>query len=169
MVMVMRLLLCCCCCSCCWCNWWCSCCSSIVFAFPSRAPPVRLQEQPFASPLFKSRSFSDNRRRFWAIVVETLAIRVGALVIAVGVPSMFYAMAMHKSKTPIFSSHGLHIEYRPSACNNFVKIIKLILLPLSLFFKSENKLHFMCIRVAVHVRYLYCIRAVPTVRRTRTS
>jgi len=83
---------------------------------------------------------------------------------------MFYAMAMHKSITPIFSSPGTHTESRPSACNKFVKNIKFILRPLFLSFKSEKMLHFMCIHVAVQVPVpiLYLSRT-GIARRTRKS
>jgi hypothetical protein len=83
---------------------------------------------------------------------------VGALAISVDVLPMMYAMAMHKSKTSISSSFGQHREARPSACTKFVKMFKLILLPLFLFFESKKKLtHFLLCAYMLRYRALYCI------------
>ena len=156
--MVMWLLLWCCCCWCCYC--WCSCCCSIVGAFPSRAPPVRLQEQSIAAPLFRSRSFNDNKRRFWAIAVDASAITVGALALAIGVLPMFYAMAMLKSKTPIFSSPGQHKEARPSHVINSLRILNLFYFLFSYYPLNRKRSSLLCAYI-LRSRYGACTVFVP--------
>ena len=160
MVMVMRLLLCCFWCCLCCCYWWYSCCCSIVGAFPSRAPPVRLQEQSVAAPLFMSRSFSDIKRSFWAIAVEALAITVGALAIAVGVLPMCYAMAMLKRKTPIFSSPRQHKEARPLHVISSLTILNLFYFLVSYYPLNRKRSSLLC-AYRLRSRYGACIVFVP--------